>query len=259
MDEVEERQVRSIMGNMARSGQANASINRFLAAVRSMFAYAKKFEIIRTNPLAEIRTFERKQHNPQFMNQTEVDRLCLLPENQDIFWQERDKALFETLWSTGCRASEIAQLKFSDFAPGLRHAVVHGKGSKDRLVYFESDCLSSIKAYIKSRMAKFPASMPGKEGGTDFVFLDCRGKPLKYSGIWKIVTTYSSLAGKRITPHAFRHSFATAMLNAGLDVRVLQQMLGHSSISTTQRYTHLSKEMVKKVYNQAFPRSGKQD
>ena len=155
----------------------------------------------------------------------------------------------------------MSSLKFSDFSSDFRSAVVTGKGKKDRRVYFEEDARNALALYLKERRERFP--MHEKDGvfPIDNVFINQKGGVLSPHGIWYIVSRYSGIEGtnRQISPHAFRHTFATQMLNNGADIRMVQEMLGHASISTTQRYTHVTMERLKEVYKQAFPHSGKKD
>lgn len=254
-------QLREVVGDLSREGYTVTSIDRFISAVRGLFAYCRKNQYIQVNVALELKMLKKPKVLPRFMTQAEVDTLCSQPDRKPLLWPARDKAIFEMLYSSGCRVSELASLKFSDFTEGYGSAVVEGKGSKDRYVYFEQDALAALHAYLSERKQRFPASM---EDGGSFVaeiFLNQKGRALSASGIEMIVREYSGLRGtnKPMTPHSFRHTFATAMLLNGADVREVQSMLGHSSINATQRYTHVTAERLRAVYDQAFPHSGKKD
>ncbi|MBP5158260.1 MAG: tyrosine-type recombinase/integrase [Treponema sp.] len=254
-------QLRSLVGGMSSRGYSVASINRFIAAVRGLFAYCRKNQYIQENVALELKALKKPKVLPRFMTQAEVDALCSEPDRKKLLWPARDKALFEMLYSSGCRVSEIASLRLSDFTEGYASAVVMGKGSKERYVFFEQDARDALEQYLEERKKRFPASL---REGASFVaelFLNQRGTALSAAGIELIVREYSGVRGtnKPMTPHSFRHTFATAMLLNGADVREVQAMLGHSSINATQRYTHVSAERLREVYDQAFPHSGKQD
>ena len=253
--------LRSCVGSLSKRKYSTVSINRFIAAVRGLFAYCKKFDYINNNVSLELKTLKAPKHLPRYMTQTEVDALCNVPKEKSLLWRSRDRALLEMLYSSGCRVGEIAHLKFEDFAYGYKSAIVTGKGRKDRRVYFEQDAVTALEEYLKERKARFPDCEVGGGNAVKEVFLNQKGKPLSEHGIWYIVAKYSGAEGtnKHVSPHAFRHTFATAMLSSGADIRVVQEMLGHSSISTTQRYTHVTTERLKEVYAQAFPHSGKKD
>jgi integrase/recombinase XerC len=189
------------------------------------------------------------------MTQTEVDEICRMPDEKKILWPARDKAIFEVLYSSGCRVSEISSLKMQDISSDLKSAVVTGKGRKDRKVFFEEDARNALKKYFAERKEKFPQ----KEFA--FLFVNQNGRPLSSRGIAYILNRYSGAEGtnRHVSPHVFRHTFATSMLNDGADIRAVQELLGHSSISTTQRYTHVTLERLKKVYGESFPHSEKKD
>ncbi len=241
--------IRSCIGVLSRKKRSSASINRFLAAVRSLFAYCRRLGYTDKNVAEEVKSVKLPKHLPRFMTGVEVDALCAEPEKHEILWAARDHALFEVLYSSGCRVGEIAGLCIGDISGDFSSAVVTGKGSKDRIVYFGKDAKSALKEYLTDRKARF--------GETDekHVFLNQNGTALSERGIRYILTRYSGTEGTNhhVSPHSFRHTFATSMLMNGADVRVVQEMLGHSSISTTQRYTHINTETLIAMYNKAHP------
>lgn len=253
--------LRLCVGNLSQKKYSITSINRFIAAVRGVFGYARKFRYVEKNPAEELKTLRSPKHLPKFMTQTEIDNMCRAPEEKQLLWPSRDKALFEMFYSSGCRVSEMASLRFKDFSSDFKSAIVTGKGRKDRRVYFEEDARTALNQYLKERRERFP--MHEKDGAypVENIFINQKGTALSSQGIWYIVNRYSGIEGtnRQVSPHAFRHTFATQMLNNGADIRMVQEMLGHASISTTQRYTHVTMERLKEVYNQAFPHSGKKD
>ena len=243
------------IGQLSKKHSSNASINRFIAAVRSVFAYAHKFGYLEKNPALELKTVKLPKKVPRFMTQAEVDALCKEPEKNELLWASRDYALFEMLYSSGCRVSEITMLGLSDFMNGYDRAVVTGKGDKQRIVYFSKEAKAALKAYLVDRKKVMEEN--GTLGKTDRIFISQRGLPLSVRGIRYIISRYSGPEGTNhhINPHAFRHTFATTMIGNGADVRMVQEMLGHSSISTTQRYTHITTEKLIETYNKAHPHS----
>ena len=243
------------IGQLSKKHSSNASINRFIAAVRSVFAYAHKFGYLEKNPALELKTVKLPKKVPRFMTQAEVDALCKEPEKNELLWASRDYALFEMLYSSGCRVSEITMLGLSDFMNGYDRAVVTGKGDKQRIVYFSQEAKAALKAYLVDRKKVMEEN--GTLGKTDRIFISQRGLPLSVRGIRYIISRYSGPEGTNhhINPHAFRHTFATTMIGNGADVRMVQEMLGHSSISTTQRYTHITTEKLIETYNKAHPHS----
>ena len=243
------------IGQLSKRHSSNASINRFIAAVRSLFGYAYKFGYLKKNPALEIKTVKLSKKVPRFMTKAEVDTLCNEPEKNEILWASRDHALFEMLYSSGCRISEITNLCLSDFLNGYDRAVVTGKGDKQRIVYFSDEAKAALKLYLADRKKVMEEN--GTAGTTDRIFISQRGRPLSVRGINYIITRYSGAEGTNhhVNPHAFRHTFATTMIGNGADVRLVQEMLGHSSISTTQRYTHITTEKLIETYNKAHPHS----
>ena len=243
------------IGQLSKRHSSNASINRFIAAMRSLFAYAHKFGYLEKNPALEIKTVKLSKKVPRFMTKAEVDTLCNEPEKNEILWASRDHALFEMLYSSGCRISEITNLCLSDFLNGYDRAVVTGKGDKQRIVYFSDEAKAALKLYLADRKKVMEEN--GTAGTTDRIFISQRGRPLSVRGINYIITRYSGAEGTNhhVNPHAFRHTFATTMIGNGADVRLVQEMLGHSSISTTQRYTHITTEKLIETYNKAHPHS----
>lgn len=248
--------LRLCVGRLSELKMSASSINRFIAAVRSLFAYCRKFQYIQNNVALELRTVKLPKHLPRFMTQVEVDKLCEEPEKKELLWKSRDKAIFEMLYSSGCRVSEIASLTLLDFTGDYESAVITGKGKKDRRVYFEKDARIALKAYLADRKKKFD-DLKLKDTVKE-VFINQHGKKLSSVGIRWIVSRYSGVEGvnHHVSPHAFRHTFATQMLTNGADVRVVQELLGHSNISTTQRYTHITTEKLIEIYNRAHPHGG---
>lgn len=261
IDQLSLMDLRGCVGRLSQKKYSPTSVNRFIAAVRGMMAYCKKFGHIKTNPSLELRGLKAPKYLPKFMTQSEVDELCSEPEEAGILWEKRDKALFEMLYSSGCRVSEIVALKIGDLTSDFGSAIVTGKGKKDRRVYFEKDAREALVQYLAERNARFPQAALNGGCPVENVFLNNRGTALTDNGVRYILNRYTGPEGtnRHISPHAFRHTFATAMLTNGADIRMVQEMLGHSSISTTQRYTHVTTERLKEVYAQAFPHSGKKD
>jgi len=241
------------VGQLSKQKKAAASINRFIAACRTMFAYAYKFEYIEKNPALELKTVKLPKRVPAFMTSAEVHELCNEPEVNELLWKTRDECLFKMLYSSGCRISEITNLKFSDFMDNYHAAIITGKGNKQRKVFFSTDARNALALYYQDR--KKILAENHIEKGTDQVFINQKGLPLTVGGVRYIITKYSGADGTKhhVNPHAFRHTFATTMLNNGADVRMVQEMLGHSSISTTQRYTHITTEKLIEIYNKAHP------
>lgn len=243
------------IGELSKKKMAATSINRFIAAVRTFFAYCKKFQYIPTNPAIELKTVRIPKKIPRFLTANEMNSLCNQPELKELLWTSRDCAIFEMLYSSGCRVSELANLRFSDFMEGFTKAIVKGKGNKDRVVYFAKQAQAALKIYLDDR--KKILQEKKVENEPECIFINQKGNRLSAAGIRWIVSRYSGVEGTNhhISPHAFRHTFATQLLSNGADVRAVQELLGHSSISTTQRYTHITTEKLIEIYNKAHPHS----
>ncbi|MBO7122913.1 MAG: tyrosine-type recombinase/integrase [Treponema sp.] len=252
INKVSLQDLRFCVGSLSAQKFSVASINRFIASVRALFAYSQKFGRLQINPALQIKTLKAPKHLPNFMTGTEVDALCDAPQKNELLWASRDKAIFEMLYSSGCRVAELASLKLSDFSNGGKSALVTGKGKKDRIVYFEDDAVKALKGYLSERKALLlRLKVPGQKA----LFVNRKGGALSTRGLRWIVSRYSGPEGtnRHVSPHAFRHTFATSMLSSGADVRVVQEMLGHASISTTQRYTHVTTQQLIDIYKQAHP------
>ena len=251
-DAVTTEDLRACIGALSRQNKAAASINRFIASVRNFFAYCRRFNYIKIDPACDLKTVKNPVRVPKFMSAEEVDALCAQPGQTPLLWPERDTALFEMLYSSGCRVSELAQLKLGDVSAAYDSALVRGKGGKDRRVFFSKEACAALKRYVAER-----GKIIGKAGGktTEALFINRKGGALSARGMRFIVSRYSSAEGtnRHVSPHVFRHTFATAMLRSGADIRAVQEMLGHSSISTTQRYTHITTEELTALYNRAHP------
>lgn len=243
------------IANLSTQGKSAATVNRFIAAVRTFFFYSRKFGYIEKNPALEIRTVKIPRYVPAFLTRSEIDRLCKEPERNELLWETRDKAIFESFYSTGCRVSELVSLRVSDFDYSRHSAVIRGKGEKDRRVYFEKDAQDAISIYLSDRKKRFKKDMI--EDDSPYLFVNQKGGHLTAGGVRYILGKYTGKDGlnHHVSPHALRHTFATIMLAGGADIRVVQKFLGHSSISTTQRYTHLTTRQLIDIYKRCHPHS----
>jgi len=241
------------IGQLTKQKKSAATVNHFIAAVRTLFSYALKNKYIEKNPALEIRTVKLPKKLPNFMTKPEVAQLCNEPVENELLWKTRDHAIFTMLYSSGCRISELTNLCLNDFMDNFHSAIVTGKGNKQRKVFFEEESRRALGEYLKDRRKVILEN--GIKEPTRQLFINQKGQPLTTGGLRYILSRYTSAEGtnRHINPHAFRHTFATTMLNNGADVRVVQEMLGHSSISTTQRYTHVTTEKLIEIYNKSHP------
>ncbi len=228
----------------------SSSLARKTAAIRGLFAFMVMEELIDENPCSQLDSPKPSHKLPNVLTISEVDRLLTAP-NLAKLTGYRDQAMLEVLYASGLRVSELIGLNLGDIDPiGFVHCM--GKGNKERIIPIGSKAMEATKLYLlKGR--------PGLEKATTdhALFLNRRGIRLTRQGFWKIIKQYGQACGFKIalTPHVIRHSFATHLLINGADLRSVQEMLGHVDISTTQIYTHLTRNHLRSVYNKSHPRA----
>jgi integrase/recombinase XerD len=231
---------------------AATSIARHMVAVKLFYRYLQLEGVVRDNPAELLGTQKTWQRVPEVLSRDQIDRLLLAPQPYDAYWR-RDRALLELLYATGCRASEVSNLKLADLHLGERYCLAHGKGSKDRLTPLGDAAVSAIGEYLKIERSKLAEG----RGAPPWVLLSRGGKRLRREAIWVLVKRYARRAGVHpdVSPHTLRHSFATHLLAGGADLRQVQELLGHASIATTQIYTHVDQSRLKRVHQQFHPRA----
>ncbi|MDH3359786.1 MAG: tyrosine recombinase XerC [Desulfobulbaceae bacterium] len=233
----------------------SSSVARKLSSLRSFFRFLKREGKITGDPMGTISMPKQGKYMPVFLSVDEVFALLEMPNKDDTF-AARDRAILEILYSTGMRVSELASLDIPalDFASGMVR--VTGKGNKERLAPMGNPALESINAYLpqRDRLRRERISR-GLDLDGEALFLNTRGSRLTTRSIERLVKMYAQRAGiaSRVTPHALRHSFATHLLEMGADLRTVQELLGHASLSTTQKYTHLNLDHLTRVYDKAHP------
>jgi integrase/recombinase XerC len=220
---------------------------RKIASLRAFVAWLLERKNLRKDPFVGLPLPRSERRLPRFLSEPEMATLLESKSVRAPRFQARDRAMLELLYSSGLRRSELCGLNVGDLDIWSGNVRVFGKGGKERLVPVGESALASLRVYLKER--REPAA-------GEPLFTNFRGERLTTSGLWRILREIARATGfsGRITPHAFRHSFATHLLDHGLDLRSVQQLLGHSSIRTTQIYTHVSLDRLKKVYGQAHPR-----
>jgi len=229
-------------------GLARTTMARKLASLRALFRWLERTGRIPTDPAASLRTPRRDRPLPKVLGREEIDRLLAAPEGDDLL-AVRDRAILETLYSAGLRASELVGLDVADLDLAGGVVRVRGKGRKERLALLGSPAAAAVRAYLELRRA---------EGLADpALFLNHRGSRLTARSVQRVLERRLAAAGLagRATPHTLRHSFATHLLDAGADLRSVQELLGHASLSTTQIYTHVTTEKLKEIYDRAHPRA----
>lgn len=233
--------------------KATSSISRMISSLRKFYQWLVRQSIQKINPMLEIDSPKKEHRLPVALSVDEVTKLLDQPDVTQKLGI-RDRALLETLYATGIRVSELINLKFSDLHEELKLLKVLGKGSKERLIPISDVAISWIKSYQEK--VRDPLLL--KSGKyTDTIFLNNRGGALTRQAVWQIIKRYCQMAGirKNVTPHTLRHTFATHLLENGADLRVVQEILGHSDISTTQIYTNLSQQHILQVYAKTHPRT----
>lgn len=248
--------VRRYVASLVHDGLEPRSVNRAVSAVRAFYRFLRRYDADVPDPTAGLRGLRTDSRLPIFLFEDEAAAMMEAPADglaaERSLAAERDAALLEFLYATGCRVAEAAALRLDDVRIEARTARVTGKGGKQRMVYLNESAARSLRAYLRRRFAVLPQSR-----SEPAVFLNRRGGALSDRGMREVVTRYRRHAGKPVSPHTFRHSFATHLLNGGADVRTVQELLGHASLSTTQVYTHTSVDRLRDVYAGAHPHAGR--
>ncbi len=250
--QVEISNISEFLMELSELGLSSTTRKRYIASIRGLHKYLFAMGFADTDITEKIELPKAKQHLPDTLSIEQVNKIL---EQPDISKKNelRDKAMLELLYACGLRVSELINIKKRDLIFDTSIIRVFGKGSKERLIPIGQSAIKWINEYIiKSR----PFLIKSKETD-DILFLNVRGTKLSRMGIWKIVDKYVKLAGieLNIHPHTFRHSFATHLLEGGADLRAVQEMLGHSDISTTQIYTHIDRDFIKEVHRTFHPRA----
>jgi integrase/recombinase XerC len=249
-------EARSFIAELTAEKMAAASVNRHLSSIRGFYNWMVRLEKKTDNPCCSLRNIKMPVRLPHVLWEDEMADFASLPETTGILWPQRDKALIMAMYSGGLRISEVVSLSMTNISADLDEAKITGKGGKQRYVFFSDEAVTAIQEYLPLRDERLKKA--GIDGKKSALFISGKGRPISIPGVRWIISRYAlhSSLGKNIHPHALRHSFATHLVNSGCDVRVVQEMLGHSSISTTQRYTHINLEKMKKVYAASHPHSG---
>ncbi|MBU0683686.1 MAG: site-specific tyrosine recombinase XerD [Candidatus Omnitrophota bacterium] len=232
-------------------GLSTTTIARNLAALKTFWRFLVEEQIVKENIAGSIETPKTWKNIPEVLSIEEVERLLGAPDEKKLLGM-RDIAILELMYATGLRVSEVNGLEVPHVNMDALFVKCYGKGGKERIVPFGKMAESAIKKYLLGVRPKLYA-----KSGDRHIFLSRLGKKISRQSLWKIIQKYARLAGitKIITPHTLRHSFATHLLEGGADLRGLQEMLGHADISTTQIYTHVNKEKLRKIHKEFHPRA----
>jgi integrase/recombinase XerD len=249
--QIRQGEIHEFARRLSREGLAAKSIARALNAVRMFYRYLILEKIATEDPTAAVRAPRTWKTLPRFLTLEEVDHLLGAPDpgrNLGV----RDAAMVELLYATGLRVSELVSLRTRDLNLEVGYLSCVGKGRKERLVPMGRKASQQVRVYLERARPSL-----AKGGASQALFLNSRGSAMTRQGFWKILKNYGRAAGlrSRLSPHMLRHSFATHLLERGADLRSVQMMLGHADISTTQIYTHINRERLKKIYKDFHPRA----
>lgn len=261
--EIDTLAVRGFLNHLHGLGLEKSSISRKLAAVRSFFRFLCRQNLVSRNFATGVRSPRSAKRMPSVVPVEEMNLFldsAFEAEGDDPDDAEalRDRALFELLYATGLRVGELSRLRPADLDSDARSILVTGKGNKQRVVFYGDRAAQSLSAYRAAARSRLLAQGKGAAADPGFLFLNLHGGRLTETRIRQIlrrrITRVAALLQRKVSPHVFRHSFATHLLNSGADLRFIQELLGHSSLSTTQKYTHLNIEQLLTTYGKAHPR-----
>lgn len=257
--EIGNLEIRGYLGHLHRLGLKKSSIARKLATIRTFFHYLHREGYIDKNPAKIVATPKQEKILPSYLSVDDTFRLVEAPDSEDIS-SIRDKAILELFYSSGIRVGELVSLDEEDtnLSDGL--IKVKGKGRKERIVPIGLKAIEALKRYIERKRGTNPPKSSFIKGGfnSNPLFLNRSGERLTERSVRRVVLKYGrEILKQPVSPHTLRHSFATHLLDAGADLRAIQELLGHKSLSTTQKYTHLGMDKLMEVYDKAHPRSKK--
>jgi integrase/recombinase XerC len=252
-EEVGVIQIRAYLAELTDLGLARTTILRKIASLRSFFKYLTLEGLVDHNPLLHLGSPKRQRKLPQFLYVREIEELLKFEDASPKGL--RDRAILEVLYGTGMRVSELTGLNLDDLDLDRGYLRVYGKGARERITFLGRKGSHALNDYLRKGRPFFQACRP--ECAESAVFLNKNGTRLSARSIRRLLDSYVEQAAleKKVSPHTLRHSFATHLLEGGADLRAVQEMLGHVHISTTQIYTHLERDKIKKTYDQTHPRA----
>ena len=251
--QVSRQQLIAYLVRLKQEGRAASTVARKLASIKAFYRFLTAERYIRRNPAEVLEAASRGLHLPKVLSVQEVERLLDEP-NLGTLDGYRDKTMLELLYATGMRVSELVNVPVKNVDMKMQYVIVMGKGSKERMLPLGRTALHYLEHYLS---VVRPQLLHGKPDATAELFVTGWGGPMTRERFYEIIVAYGKSAGisKRVTPHMLRHSFATHLLNNGTDLRIVQELLGHADISTTQIYTHLDVERLREVYDKTHPRA----
>ena len=251
--EVRHLHVRSWIVEMMEHDASARSVNRRLSCLKSYFRFLQKRGLVLSNPMAKVVPPKTSKRLPESVTERKLDLLFTQKEWKNTFHGHRSRAILEIFYSTGIRLSELTGLKITSVDFGSNQLKVLGKGNKERLIPFGQNLANVLRGYLEKRAELFPATQ------NPAFFLTKEGTAMQGNGVYQSVKRNLSLvtSQEKRSPHVLRHSFATHLSENGADLNAIKELLGHSSLAATQIYTHNSVEKLKKAYEQAHPKSGK--
>lgn len=250
---VNRQQLLAYLVQLRQAGRSASTVARKLASIKAFYRFLTAERYIRRNPAEVLEAANRGLHLPKVLSVAEVDALLDTP-NLGTPDGYRDKTMLEVLYATGMRVSELVNVPLKNVDLKMEYVIVMGKGSKERMLPLGRTALHYLEHYIS---VVRPQLLHGKPDSSKALFVTGWGGPMTRERFYEIIVAYGHSAGlsKKVTPHMLRHSFATHLLNNGTDLRVVQELLGHADISTTQIYTHLDIERLREVYDKTHPRA----
>lgn len=251
--QVSRQQLIAYLVRLKQEGRVASTVARKLASIKAFYRFLTAERYIRRNPAEVLEAASRGLHLPKVLSVQEVERLLDEP-NLGTLDGYRDKTMLELLYATGMRVSELVNVPVKNVDMKMQYVIVMGKGSKERMLPLGRTALHYLEHYLS---VVRPQLLHGKPDAAAELFVTGWGGPMTRERFYEIIVAYGKSAGisKRVTPHMLRHSFATHLLNNGTDLRIVQELLGHADIATTQIYTHLDVERLREVYDKTHPRA----
>ncbi|GAF35387.1 site-specific tyrosine recombinase XerD [Lentilactobacillus farraginis] len=250
--QVDQFLILNYLEQMQREKKSRRTVIRTVSSLRNFFRYLAQFNVITSDPMLKVDSPKQAKTLPDVLTVPEVTKLLAMP-NVSKALGVRDRAILETLYATGLRVSELVNLRLTDLHLPMKLIQTIGKGDRERIIPIGDVAIDWLTRYLKTTRIE----LLKKRTNTDVVFLNAHGRQLTRQAIWQMIKKYVGLAGikRHVTPHTLRHSFATHLLENGADLRIVQELLGHADISTTQIYTHISHKHLTEVYQKFHPRA----